>query len=90
MQRAQDTVFRFHCIDQRPSERGASPARNQAMGTDGVDIRPQTNLVVDGRIMAFERKQQWLSRHGSDQLQRDQIWRLDCHSSFPFPSPSIL
>jgi len=48
MQRAQDTVFRFHCIDQRPSEGRASPSRNEAMGTDRVDIWPQTHLIVNG------------------------------------------
>ena len=48
MQRAQNAVFRFHCIDQRPSQSRTSPSRNEAMGTGGVDVWPQTQLIVNG------------------------------------------
>ena len=47
MQRAKDAVLGFNCIDQRPGQCGASPSRNEAMGTDGVDIGPQTHLVIN-------------------------------------------
>ena len=63
MQRAQHAIVGFHGIDQRPSQGRASPSRNQTMGTGGVDIRPQTDFIVDRRVMAFEGEQQGLSRH---------------------------
>src|SRR5580698_3569390 len=46
MERAENAIVRFDGVDQGPGQGGAAPSGDEAMRTDGVDIRAQTCLVV--------------------------------------------